>query len=55
MSRKHKEWTDEERKKEARFSHAFNRLNKIDGLIEETSNRLKILKAERKRLKEVVE
>ncbi len=55
MSRTHKDWTDEERRAEARFTHAVNRLAKLDKIIELGAARLKLLRAERRRLRRVVE
>ena len=51
MSRKHKDWTPEERKKIAREVHAENRLVRLDGVIAHVEENLAMLKAERKRLK----
>ncbi len=51
MSRKHKNWTPEERKKAARVTHDKNRLSKLDGVISRVEDHLTVLKAERKRLK----
>lgn len=51
MSRKHKDWTDAERKKAARAAHDKNRLAKLDNVIARVENHLSMLKAERKRLK----
>ena len=51
MSRKHKDWTPEERKKAARATHDKNRLVKLDGVISRVEDNLAMLKTERKRLK----
>ena len=51
MSRKHKDWTPEERKKAARVTHDKNRLSKLDNVISRVEDHLTTLKAERKRLK----
>ena len=51
MSRKHKDWTPEERKKAARATHDKNRLAKLDSVISRVEENLAMLKAERKRLK----
>ncbi len=54
MSRKHKDWTDEERRAAAAVTHADNRLKKIDSLVLGHKNEIERLKVEQKRLKEVV-
>ena len=55
MSRKHKEWTDEERREAAAKTHAENRLGKIDNLLLGHKHKVDELKIERKRLREIVE
>lgn len=55
MSRKHKEWTDEERREAAARTHAENRLGKIDNIMLEHKNKIATLKIERKRLRAIIE
>ena len=54
MSRAHKEMTDEERKTVARVTHARNRLEKLGRQIKVQAEHLKTLRAEKKRLEQVV-
>lgn len=54
MSKTHREWTDEERKAHARAAHAANRLAKLTGLIRGKAAELKLLRAEKKQLQQVV-
>ncbi len=53
MSKAHREWTDEERKAQARVVHAANRLTKLTSLINRKAEELKMLRAEQKQLRQV--
>ncbi len=54
MSRAYKDLTDDERKALAQMVHARNRLAKISRIIKVQATHLKTLRAEKKRLEQVV-